>query len=122
MKNAISFPQKTGLYMPTFMQYGFKVQEHYTAAFIKVEDMAELPTSEIQWIVKLMEQQLLATGDKSFVLTMDDGFVFVFSNYSSAAIQNVLLKIIVLLRMKDYTFYAGMSLNVQGLEKLLHAG
>ena len=121
MKNAISFPQKTGLYMPTFMQYGFKVQEHYTAAFIKVEDMAELPTSEIQWIVKLMEQQLLATGDKSFVLTMDDGFVFVFSNYSSAAIQNVLLKIIVLLRMKDYTFYAGMSLNVQGLEKLSQA-
>lgn len=121
MKNAISFPQKTGLYMPTFMQYGFKVQEHYTAAFIKVEDMAELPTSEIQWIVKLMEQQLLATGDKSFVLTMDDGFVFVFSNYSSADIQNVLLKIIVLLRMKDYTFYAGMSLNVQGLEKLSQA-
>lgn len=121
MKNAISFPQKTGLYMPTFMQYGFKAQEHYTAAFIKVEDMAELPTSEIQWIVKFMEQQLLATGDKSFVLTMDDGFVFVFSNYSSAAIQNVLLKIIVLLRMKDYTFYAGMSLNVQGLEKLSQA-
>ena len=121
MKNAISFPQKTGLYVPTFLQYGFKVQEQYTAAIIKVKDLAELPTSEVQWLVKLMEQQLLATGDKSFVLTMDDGFVFVFSNYSSADIQNVLLKIIVLLRMKDYTFYAGMSLNVQGLEKLSQA-
>lgn len=121
MKNAISFPQKTGLYVPTFLQYGFKVQEQYTAAIIKVKDLAELPTSEVQWLVKLMEQQLLATGDKSFVLTMEDGFVFVFSNYSSAAIQNVLLKIIVLLRMKDYTFYAGMSLNVQGLEKLSQA-
>ena len=121
MKNAISFPQKTGLYVPTFLQYGFKVQEQSTAAIIKVKDLAELPTSEVQWLVKLMEQQLLATGDKSFVLTMEDSFVFVFSNYSAADIREVLLKIIVLLRMRDYTFYTGVSLNLNGVEKLSQA-
>lgn len=121
MKNAISFPQKTGLYVPTFLQYGFKVQEQYTAAIIKVKDLAELPTSEVQWLVKLMEQQLLATGDKSFVLTMEDSFVFVFSNYSATDIREVLLKIIVLLRMRDYTFYTGVSLNLNGVEKLSQA-
>lgn len=118
MKNAISFPQKTELYTPTFLQYGFRKKESYATAIIKIEQINNLTASEAQWIVKSMEQVLLSAGDKSFVLTMEDIFVLVFSNYSNQAICDIILKIIVLLRMKEYTFYTGVSSNLPGIEAL----
>jgi len=118
MKNAISFPQKIELYMPTFLQYGFQKKEPYTTAIIKIEQMNLLAASEVQWIVKSIEQALLSAGDKSFVLTMEDIFVLVFSNYTEQAIRELILKIIVLLRMKEYAFYTGVSMNLLGIEKL----
>lgn len=118
MKNAISFPQKTELYTPTFLQYGFRKKESYTTAIIKIEHFHMLTASELQWIVKSIEQTLLSAGDKSFILTMEDIFVLVFSNYSDQAIQNIILKIIVLLRMKEYTFFTGVSTNLPGLYQL----
>lgn len=121
MKNAISFPQKTELYMPTFLQYGFRKKESYTAVVIKVEGVQALSSAETQWIVKSMEQTLLSAGDKSFILTMEDIFVLVFSNYSEQAIQDIVLKIIVLLRMKEYTFFTGVSANLPGLYELSKA-
>lgn len=121
MKNAISFPQKTELYTPTFLQYGFRKNESYTAVVIKVEDVHALTSAETQWIVKSMEQTLLSAGDKSFILTMEDIFVLVFSNYSEQAIQDIVLKIIVLLRMKEYTFFTGVSANLPGLYELSKA-
>ena len=80
--------------------------------------MDTLSASEIQWIVKSIEQQLLSAGDKSFVLTMEDIFVLVFSNYGDQNISDIILKIIVQLRMKEYTFFTGVSLNLPGLDKL----
>lgn len=121
MKNAISFPQKTELYTPTFLQYGFRPKESYTAVVIKVEQFHTLTSSETQWIVKSMEQTLLSAGDKSFILTMEDIFVLVFSNYSEQAIQDIVLKIIVLLRMKEYTFFTGVSANLPELYDLSQA-
>ena len=118
MQNAISFPQKTELYMPTFLQYGFRKKEPYTTAIIKITQMDTLSASEIQWIVKSIEQQLLSAGDKSFVLTMEDIFILVFSNYGDQNISDIILKIIVQLRMKEYTFFTGVSLNLPGLDKL----
>ena len=118
MKNAISFPQKTELYTPTFLQYGFRKKEPYTTAIIKIDQMNTLAASEVQWIVKSIEQQLLSAGDKSFVLTMEDIFVLVFSNYIEQDISDIILKIIVQLRMKEYTFFTGISLNLPGLDKL----
>ena len=118
MKNAISFPQKTELYTPTFLQYGFRKKEPYTTAIIKIDQMNTLAASEVQWIIKSIEQQLLSAGDKSFVLTMEDIFVLVFSNYIDQDIGEIILKIIVQLRMKEYTFFTGVSLNLPGLEKL----
>lgn len=63
MKNAISFPQKTELYTPTFLQYGFRKKEPYTTAIIKIDQMNTLAASEVQWIIKSIEQQLLSAGD-----------------------------------------------------------
>ena len=68
-----------------------------------------------------MERQLLSAGDKSFVLTMDDIFVFVFSNYSEEEIKAIMLKIIMLLRMKEYKFFVGSSVNHLGMQKLSQA-
>lgn len=118
MKNAISFPQKTELYTPTFLQYGFRKKEPYTTVIIKIDQMNTLAASEVQWIVKSIEQQLLSAGDKSFVLTMEDILVLVFSNYVDQDISEIILKIIVQLRMKEYTFFTGVSLNLTGLDKL----
>lgn len=121
MKNAISFPQKTELYTPTFLQYGFRKKESYAAVVIKVEQFHTLTSSETQWIVKSIEQTLLSAGDKSFILTMEDIFVLVFSNYSEQAIQDIVLKIIVLLRMKEYTFFTGVSANLPDIYELSQA-
>lgn len=118
MKNAISFPQQTELYAPTFLQYGFRKKEPYTTVIIKLENMHALSASEVQWVIKSMEQTLMSAGDKSFELTMEDIFVLVFSNYTDQAIRDIMLKIIVLLRMKEYTFYTGVSMNLPGLDKL----
>ena len=49
---------------------------------------------------------------------MEDIFVLVFSNYIDQDIGEIILKIIVQLRMKEYTFFTGVSLNLPGLEKL----
>lgn len=121
MKNAISFPDKTEGYLPTFLQYGFKKNEPYAVAIIKLSHPELMSSSETQWLVKAMEAQLLSAGDKSFVLTMEDIFVFVFSNYSLEEIRTIMLKMIVLLRMKAYTFFVGTSINHQGIEKLSQA-
>lgn len=121
MKNAISFPEKTEGYIPLLMQYGFKKNEPYAVSIIKLNQLESMSTSEAQWVVKALEAQLLSAGDKSFVLTMDDIFVFVFSNYSEEEIRAIMLKIIVLLRMKDYTFYVGSSVNHSGVTKLSNA-
>ena len=121
MKNAISFPEKTEGYIPLLMQYGFKKNEPYAVSIIKLNQLESMSTSEAQWVVKALEAQLLSAGDKSFVLTMDDIFVFVFSNYSEEEIRAIMLKIIVLLRMKDYTFYEGSSVNHSGVTKLSNA-
>ena len=103
------------------MQYGFKKNEPYAVSIIKLNQLESMSTSEAQWVVKALEAQLLSAGDKSFVLTMDDIFVFVFSNYSEEEIRAIMLKIIVLLRMKDYTFYVGSSVNHPGVTKLSNA-
>lgn len=121
MKNAISFPQKMELYTPTFLQYGFRKTESYAAVIIKVEKLYRLTSSEVQWIVKSMEGALLSAGDKSFMLTMEDIFVLVFSNYSEQVIQDIVRKIIALLRTKEYTFFVGVSANLSGLHELSKA-
>lgn len=121
MKNAISFPEKMEGYLPTLLQYGFKKNEMYEVTIIKMNNPDMISSSESQWIVKSMEGQLLSAGDKSFVLTMDDIFVFVFSNYSEKEIRALMLKIIMLLRMKDYKFFVGSSVNHLGIEKLSQA-
>ena len=118
MKNAISFPQKTELYMPTFLQYGFRKNEPYTTVIIEIQQIQQLSVAEVQWIVKSIEQTLLSAGDKSFVLNMEGIFVLVFSNYTSQAIREIVLKIIVMLRMKEYIFFTGVSSNLTGLENL----
>ena len=121
MKNAISFPEKTEGYLPTLLQYGFRKNETYAVTIIKLKHLELISSSEIQWIVKSMERQLLSAGDKSFVLTMDDIFVFVFSNYSEEEIKAIMLKIIMLLRMKEYKFFVGSSVNHLGMQKLSQA-
>lgn len=121
MKNAISFPEKTEGYLPTLLQYGFRKNETYAVTIIKLKHLELISSSEIQWIVKSMESQLLSAGDKSFVLTMDDIFVFVFSNYSEEEIKAIMLKIIMLLRMKEYKFFVGSSVNHLGMQKLSQA-
>lgn len=122
MKNAISFPEKTEGYLPTLLQYGFRKNETYAVTIIKLKHLELISSSEIQWIVKSMESQLLSAGDKSFVLTMDDIFVFVFSNYSEEEIKAIMLKIIMLLRMKEYNkFFVGSSVNHLGMQKLSQA-
>lgn len=121
MKNAISFPEKTEGYLPTLLQYGFRKNETYAVTIIKLKHLELISSSEIQWIVKSMESQLLSAGDKSFVLTMDDIFVFVFSNYSEEGIKAIMLKIIMLLRMKEYKFFVGSSVNHLGMQKLSQA-
>ena len=118
MKNAISFPQKTELYIPTFLQYGFRKKEPYTTVIIEIEQIQALLAPEIQWLVKSIEQTLLSAGDKSFVLNMEGIFVLVLSNYTAQAIRDIVLKIIVMLRMKEYTFFTGVSSNLAGLENL----
>ncbi|MBR5318029.1 MAG: PucR family transcriptional regulator ligand-binding domain-containing protein [Peptococcaceae bacterium] len=118
MKNAISFPQKTELYIPTFLQYGFRKKESYTTVIIEIEQIQALLAPEIQWLVKSIEQTLLSAGDKSFVLNMEGIFVLVLSNYTAQAIRDIVLKIIVMLRMKEYTFFTGVSSNLAGLENL----
>lgn len=80
-----------------------------------------MSSSETPWIVKSMEKLLLSAGDKSFVLTMDDIFVFVFSNYSEEDMREIMLKIIMLLRMKEYKFFVGSSINHPGIGKLSQA-
>lgn len=121
MKNAISFPEKTEGYLSTLLQYGFRKNETYAVTIIKLKHLELISSSEIQWIVKSMESQLLSAGDKSFVLTMDDIFVFVFSNYSEEEIKAIMLKIIMLLRMKEYKFFVGSSVNHLGMQKLSQA-
>lgn len=78
MKNAISFPQKLEGYVPTFVQSGFKKNEPYAVSIVKMKHPELITSSESQWLVKAMEAQLLTAGDRSFVLTMDDIYVFVF--------------------------------------------
>lgn len=122
MKNAISFPEKTEGYVPTLLQYGFKKNERYSIAIVKMKYSSISSDSENQWIVKTMESQLLLGGDKSFVLTMiDDTFVFVFSGYTEKDMKKSMLKIIMLLRMKGYDFYVGSSTNHLGVTKLSQA-
>lgn len=121
MKNAISFPDKTDGYLPTLMQYGFKKNETYAVTIIKLKNLESISSSEAQWIVKSMESQLLSAGDKSFILTMEDIFVFVFSNYAEEEIKGIVLKIIVLLRMMDYKFFVGSSINYPSIEMLSQA-
>lgn len=121
MKNAISFPQKPEGYVPTFVQSGFKKNEPYAVTIVKMKHPELMTSSESQWLVKSMEAQLLTAGDRSFVLTMDDIYVFVFSNYSEEEIREIMLKVIMLLRMKEYRFYVGSSINHSGIEQLTNA-
>ena len=121
MKNAISFPKKTELYMPTFFEYGFQNKDSYTVIIIKVEEFQAMTTTERKRLIKFMEQTLLVAGDKSFELTMDDVFVLVFSDYSGTRIKEITSKIIERLRKRGYTFYAGMSENLPGLYALSSA-
>lgn len=121
MKNAISFPEKMEGYLPTLLQYGFKKNEPYSVTIIKMKNPESIGSSEIQWIVKSMEKLLLSAGDKSFVLTMDNIFVFVFSNYAEEDIRMIMLKIIMLLRMKEYKFFVGSSINHPEIGKLSQA-
>lgn len=121
MKNAISFPQKLEGYVPTFVQSGFKKNEPYTVSIVKMKHPELMTSSESQWLVKAMEAQLLTAGDRSFVLTMDDIYVFVFSNYSEEEIREIMLKMMMLLRMKEYQFYVGCSINHAGIEQLTNA-
>lgn len=121
MKNAISFPKKLDGYVPTFVQSGFKKNEPYAVSIVKMKHRELITSSESQWLVKSMEAQLLKAGDKSFVLTMDDIYVFVFSNYSEEEMREIMLKMIMLLRMKEYQFYVGSSINHSGVEQLTNA-
>lgn len=121
MKNAISFPKKLDGYVPTFVQSGFKKNEPYAVSIVKMKHRELVTSSESQWLVKSMEAQLLKAGDKSFVLTMDDIYVFVFSNYSEEEMREIMLKMIMLLRMKEYQFYVGSSINHSGVEQLTNA-
>lgn len=121
MKNAISFPKKLDGYVPTFVQSGFKKNEPYAVSIVKMKHRELITSSESQWLVKSMEAQLLKAGDKSFVLTMDDIYVFVFSNYSEEEMREIMLKMIMLLRMKEYQFYVGSSINHSDVEQLTNA-
>lgn len=121
MKNAISFPKKLDGYVPTLVQSGFKKNEPYAVSIVKMKHRELITSSESQWLVKSMEAQLLKAGDKSFVLTMDDIYVFVFSNYSEEEMREIMLKMIMLLRMKEYQFYVGSSINHSGVEQLTNA-
>ncbi len=121
MKNAISFPKKLDGYVPTLVQSGFKKNEPYAVSIVKMKHRELITSSESQWLVKSMEAQLLKAGDKSFVLTMDDIYVFVFSNYSEEEMREIMLKMIMLLRMKEYQFYVGSSINHSGVERLTNA-
>ena len=121
MKNAISFPKKLDDYVPTLVQSGFKKNEPYAVSIVKMKHRELITSSKSQWLVKSMEAQLLKAGDKSFVLTMDDIYVFVFSNYSEEEMREIMLKMIMLLRMKEYQFYVGSSINHSGVEQLTNA-
>ncbi len=121
MKNAISFPKKLDGYVPTLVQSGFKKNEPYAVSIVKMKHRELITSSESQWLVKSMEAQLLKAGDKSFVLTMDDIYVFVFSNYSEKEMREIMLKMIMLLRMKEYQFYVGSSINHSDVEQLTNA-
>lgn len=121
MKNAISFPKKLDGYVPTLVQSGFKKNEPYAVSIVKMKHRELITSSESQWLVKSMEAQLLKAGDKSFVLTMDDIYVFVFSNYSEEEMREIMLKMIMLLRMKEYQFYVGSSINCSDVEQLTNA-
>lgn len=121
MKNAISFPKKLDGYVPTLVQSGFKKNEPYAVSIVKMKHRELITSSESQWLVKSMEAQLLKAGDKSFVLTMDDIYVFVFSNYSEEEMREIMLKMIMLLRMKEYQFYVGSSINHSDVEQLTNA-
>lgn len=121
MKNAISFPKKLDGYVPTLVQSGFKKNEPYAVSIVKMKHRELITSSESQWLVKSMEAQLLKAGDKSFVLTMDNIYVFVFSNYSEEEMREIMLKMIMLLRMKEYQFYVGSSINHSDVEQLTNA-
>lgn len=121
MKNAISFPELVDSYVPTFVQYGFRQHDEFAVAIIKLQSFSMMPVAELQWLVHQIEQKLMDAGDKSFILTMGHIFVLVFSHYTEKEIHDVLLDITVLLRMKSYSFYSGVSLNLPGVESISKA-
>lgn len=94
LKNAISFPMKTELYVPTFLNYGFLRENTYCVAIIEPKIDTSIDKIIVIKLVKTIEKIQMSYGDKSFIINNGGVFLLLFSNYTNTKTLLVVEKIL----------------------------
>lgn len=95
LKDAISFPSKIDLYLPVFQEYGFMEYGTYCMAIVEPSDRREhLERSNAVKMIKVIEKILMSYGDKFFIISSENIFLLLFSNYVPERIMFIMEKIL----------------------------
>lgn len=117
LKDAISFPSKHELYVPIFKNYGFLEHDSYCMAVVEPCDKKEhLERGQAVKMIKLIEKILMSYGDKSFIISSENMFLILFSDYTEERILFITQKILSALK-KIYVlgFYASIGSYVKDI-------
>lgn len=120
LKDSISFPAKTELYVPVFKSYGFTEDSLYCMVMIEPAAKEEhLDKSTMVKLIKTVEKIQMSYGDKSFIINSEGIFLLLFSNYTTEKINYITDKILsVLNKMYGFGFYVSVGINQKHISNI----
>lgn len=118
-KNAISYSEKTELYLPMFKEHGCRENDSYGVAIFEFCEGIELPKdNRKKQIIRKIRMILLSAGTKSFFIELERNLVILFADYTIELINQVVEKLLDALNSLDYDFNIGIGMNQKGVEKI----
>ncbi len=120
LKDAISFPSRTELYVPIFRNYGFLEDNTYCMVIIEPGNKeTHLDKGTMVKLIKSIEKIQMSYGDKSFIINSEGTFLLVFSNYTTERVVYITEKILALLnKMYALGFYVAVGLHGKNITSI----
>ncbi|WP_313524147.1 helix-turn-helix domain-containing protein [Anaerotignum sp.] len=120
LKDAISFPTKTELYVPVFRSYGFQDDNTYCMVMIEAGNReTNLNKRTMVKLIKSIEKIQMSYGDKSFIINSEGIFLLLFSNYTTDNIVYILEKILAVLnQIYPFGFYISVGRNTKNITSI----
>ncbi len=118
IKDAVSFPEKTDRYFPILKSFGFREEDDYTIGIVEMEKSILKKIRKVSNLVLSIESLLLKTGDKSFVLRIDNQLIILLSQYNTVNIIDAFDKIENILDSYSVQYFGACGDRFMGMNNI----